>query len=332
MVKEAALSLESRFACPDPLYDGLLWAERWPQAATCIGGVFVLNRDWAVAAALVWGAISASAQTPKADAPAKPEVAAKSEAAAKADAAAEAAAAMERAKRQAAGPMRVILEASKSRRKVGEAEVPAAAETSSVRTVATRSASPAAAQAEPAARTAAPGVQTQALATAAAPPAVAMPSPSAASVQTPLQAPVPAAVQAPAPFVAQLKLSSQSLQDKAATAPVAGLENFGSAMPGSEVAVATPVMPALNAGPVKPKLVLRVDPDVPQRLLDELGRGAVVPVDLTIRADGTVAAVSVQGVMPRGMQRSLAVALEQWRFDPLPAQRVHRVELVFNAE
>ena len=49
---------------------------------------------------------------------------------AKPDAAAEAAAAaaMERAKRLAAGPMRIILEASKSRRKVAEAEPPAAAE------------------------------------------------------------------------------------------------------------------------------------------------------------------------------------------------------------
>jgi hypothetical protein len=34
----------------------------------------------------------------------------------------------------------------------------------------------------------------------------------------------------------------------------------------------------------------------------------------------------------RQLQRALTTAMEQWRFDPLPTQRQHRVELVFNPD
>jgi Gram-negative bacterial TonB protein C-terminal len=75
-----------------------------------------------------------------------------------------------------------------------------------------------------------------------------------------------------------------------------------------------------------------VEPEVPQRLLDDLGRNAVVAVDMTIRPDGSVGDVGLVGVAPRGLQRLVAAAVEQWRFSPVGAARKHRVELVFNSD
>lgn len=111
--------------------------------------------------------------------------------------------------------------------------------------------------------------------------------------------------------------------------------------PGLEVSAAAPVglalptgavLPSLDIGPARVKLINRVDPDLGQRQLDDLGRNAVVAVDLTIRADGSVASVAMIGQPARGLQRALSAALEQWRFEPLPSQRVHRVELLFNTQ
>ena len=45
-----------------------------------------------------------------------------------------------------------------------------------------------------------------------------------------------------------------------------------------------------------------------------------------------VGGVTMVSAVPTRVQRVLAAALEQWRFEPLPSDRTHRVELVFNAE
>jgi hypothetical protein len=246
-------------------------------------------------------AVGAHAQTA---APAKAEGKPDAKADPKAD---EATAAMERAKRQAAGPMRVILEASKGKRREGEpAAAPPVNESASVRTVATRGA---------------PAAEITPRAVLAPPPAAAEPVP----------APAPA-VAAPVsnPVSTQITLSSESLQGhRVGTVP--GLERATSA-----VAPSLPSSPSLSAKvvdlTVKPKLVSRVDPDVPQRVLDDMGRNAVVLVDLSLRANGTVANVAMVTAVPGRMQRVLSAALEQWRFDPLPSDRVHRIELVFNGE
>lgn len=247
-------------------------------------------------------ALGAQAQTP---APAKPDSKPDAKADPKADAAAEAAAAMERAKRMAAGPMRVILEASKARRREPEAN-PAPADANSVRPVATRSI----AAAEPAPRQA----------TAPAPATVVSEAPPAPAVTTPASTPVST----------QITLNSESLQNRSAV-PVPGLDRQA-VEPTPPPAAAPLSLPALPQGPVKPRLINRVDPDVAQRLLDDLGRNAVIPVDLSIRANGTVAQVTVVANVPARLQRAIVVALEQWRFDPLPSDRVHRIELLFNAE
>lgn len=266
----------------------------------------VCNRDWVAAVLVMLSVLSASAQT------------------AKPDAAAEAAAAMERAKRQASGPMRVILEASKARRKGNEPEAPPAAETASVRPVAVRSAAAAAAAPAAAPAGAATALGSATLVSQAPAGAPAMAEPAAVA------APVAAAVVKSAPVLTTL--SSEALQTKSVLAPVPGLELTRAAAEPAPPLVSSAAIPSLAAGPARVKLVNRVDPEVPQRLLDELGRNALVLVDLGIRADGSVSAVTLAGPAPRSLLRWLVAALEQWQFEPLPAARVHRIELLFNGE
>ena len=273
-------------------------------------------RQWALAPLALSLSLGLHAQTA---APAKPD--------AKADPKAEeAAAAMERAKRLAAGPMRVILEASKGKRPPAEAAPVTAAspEGSSLRTVATRSAAP----------------QDITVRSAPAPPATLVETPAAApapAVVAPAPAPAPSPTPTPTPAATtvstQITLSSETLQSRSVAA-VPGLERATPA--------AAQAMPAVPAAPaalpkvadtlIKPKLVRRVDPELSQRLLDDMGRNAVVAVDLTIRADGSVGGVNLVTTVPTRVQRVVVGALEQWLFEPLASDRVHRIELVFNGE
>ena len=261
------------------------------------------NFSWAAAVSVLLAAASAGAQT------AKPETAAEAAAAA-------ASAAMERAKRQAAGPMRVILEASKSRRKTAEPDTPTPqpAETISVRAVASRTAAPTALPTAPEAVTRSVGA--------------AQPAPA------PVTAPVSAvpAVSAPPGVATQMTLSSAALQGKGVTTPVPGLEGVSGALAAAPFPSSPLALPNLSVGPAMVKLMTRVDPQVAQRLLDDMGRNAIVTVDLNIRADGSVSAVTLVPPSPRGIQRAVVAALELWRFEPLPSDRVHRVQLIFNPE
>ena len=253
---------------------------------------------------------------------------------AKPDAAAEAAAAaaMERAKRLAAGPMRIILEASKSRRKVAEAEPPAAAE-------AVARAAPAKLIAA-APTVAADGrllVATSTTGDTSRAPARTAPAADAAlpAEVAPVLTPPPAA---PAPAPAST-LVSEFLQSKQASAAVPALEAIatprlaGSAMIQSAPMPAASLTVAAATGEAfRPRLVTMVEPELSQRLLDQLGRNAAVLIDLKLRADGSVAGITVLPPSSRLLERALAPTLEQWMFEPLPAARVHRVELVFNVE
>jgi len=93
------------------------------------------------------------------------------------------------------------------------------------------------------------------------------------------------------------------------------------------VSVAAMAAPAL-AG--QPKLIDMVEPSIPQRVLDEIGKLVEITADLTIRADGTVAGVTVRPPVPRQLVRYVVSAMERWRFAPLPSEQLHRVQLVFN--
>lgn len=272
------------------------------------------KREGAIAATLLLMATAVSAQSAKPD-----------------GSAAEAAAAMERAKRQAAGPMRIILEASKPKRRSAEPEAPVASDTASVRSVGARTPALNTAPATPDVRTA-----------AVSPSAVPNTAPSTATVAVPPpavepQTPVPSTPAAARPnsIVTQITLSSPELQGRQATASVPPLQAEALAeriAPASVPSASALPVPQAAAGPLRPRLLSMVEPELPQRMLDEMGRNTAVLIDLTLRTNGTVAAVNVLQPAPRQLQRFVAPALEQWKFEALPAQRVHRIELVFNAD
>ena len=265
----------------------------------------------------------------------------------KADEAAQAAAAMERAQRQAVNPMRMILEASKVRRKAAEAE-PAEATDAALRRVAARIGLPAAG-------------------------AVAVVAPAAVgALAAPLRLPVEAAaaaVPAPAPILATAPTPAIAIANTTATAtasaptpladvqplrpePVLGLVRDSMTPTPQAVApsavrfdsvtasIPPPVAPRTAATPtaklLPPKLLTMVEPEIPARLMINLQQTVEVQVDLTLRADGTVAQVVFAPGVSRALQRSLQAAVEQWRYEPLSAAatdaapRLHRVQLVIN--
>jgi hypothetical protein len=195
--------------------------------------------------------------------------------------AAEAAAAMERAQRLAANPMRIILQASKIKRKGGgEGE-------------------PAEAAAEPATRTDA------AIASRAVP--------------------------APRGLVAStaIVLTAGPLLAAPTSAPVAALQDEGPAAAMTPMPAA--LAPLAEVTPlITPKLAQMVEPVIPARLREQVGTGYEVLADLTIQADGSVSEVALLPPTPRLLQRQVQAALQQWRFEPLPATRVHRVQLVYS--
>jgi hypothetical protein len=209
---------------------------------------------------------------------------------------AEAAAAMERAQRSAANPMRAILQASKL-------------------TVAPRAEAPAATP--------------RAVAVVSALQAVSMVSPTMA-------APAPAPALAPSTVTtakpAEVLYTTQSDVSHTGTTEVLAIEapNVVAAV-ADQLSVAVPSA-ALAGSVIAPKLKHRVDPVLPQTVLDQVGQVREVRVNLSINADGSVADVAVQQPVPRQIVRFVQAAVAQWQFEPLPAPRAHTVQLVFSAE
>lgn len=252
----------------------------------------------------------------------------------KPDPSAEAAAAMERAKRQAAGPMRFILEASKARRKPGEADAapvvaPAVApsDAANLRTAASRSAPTVPAANAPSNPAANPPTNPPTVAAAAVAPSLPALIPAAPTGTVATGAASPAGVST------QVTLEAGALASTPKASTVSGLESSPVVGPITAPLAVAPqvVVPQMQAGD-RVRLLSMVEPEVPQRVLDDLGRNAAILVDLTLRADGSVASVDLASPAPRGLLRLLTPSLEQWKFAPLLAQRTHRIELLFNVE
>lgn len=99
-----------------------------------------------------------------------------------------------------------------------------------------------------------------------------------------------------------------------------------------------PLQPLLPAGPdprwvavlTPPKLIRMVEPAIPPRLLAEIDARREFTVTMKILSDGSVADVRIDPAPPRGLQRYIVEALVQWRYEPQPVVREHRVTLVFN--
>ncbi len=221
-----------------------------------------------------------------------------------------AAAAMERAQRMAANPMKVIMQASKIRRRP-DAELASEGVRASVR--------PAAAVAT--AASALPRV-------APVPAAVAVVAPSLAAVSAP--PPVQTATSAPAPAAATVEAAATEPPAPSAAPVSAAVSAAVNAAAITAPLGEAPQAPAFVApAALQPKLVTMIEPDIPGRLLAEGPRVVEIFADLALRPDGTVGGVTLLPGVPRAWQRFVTAALERWRFEPLPAARVHRVQLVF---
>lgn len=142
---------------------------------------------------------------------------------------------------------------------------------------------------------------------------------------------VPPVAAEPAVASAEATLSADAMQRRTSAVAVPAMD-LGGVTTQAVAALAALAVPAPPAALMRPTLVNMVEPVIPARVLDEVGRINEVAVDLTIRADGTVSSVAIVPPAPRQIQRYVVAALEQWRFGPLPAARVHRVQLVFNNE
>lgn len=238
------------------------------------GGLPVRLLAWGLAGALGLGAAAATAQVKAA--PAESE-----------------SAAMERVRRQAANPLRMILEASRSRRS------PAAADTA----------------AEPAGDTRAGSRVSSASASAEGA------RPIAARQQAQAASPGDGGG-----IVVEITFNAQSLParlpqaEHLADAPGAVLK-----LPRLDRPSEPPPVPA----PFAPTLLRAVDPRLSGSDLSELGgRSLEVTADLTLAPDGTVSAVNLLPPVPRALVRPLTLALQQWVYAPVGGELVHRVRLV----
>ncbi len=207
----------------------------------------------------------------------------------------EAQAAMERAQRLAANPMKVILQASKIRRRPNEPE-PEVADPNILRRTAVRT------EAAPTAPAPAPVVTAPAAAPAAPPPAE--------------------------PVVVNKFMPSALAGGTATSVPALEAALPAATAPAMSKAVAPAALPIAPLA-VQPTLVTMVDPEIPVRLMADGNRIKEVFADLQLRPDGTVADVKLVPPVPRGWQSYIISALERWRFEPLAAARLHRVQLVF---
>lgn len=221
--------------------------------------------------------------------------------------------AMARAKRQAEGPMRIILQSSLIRRGPVSTEEGAPRATEQ-RPVATR-----------ASQTAAPRIgssQRQ----AAKPP-----EPDArAEVGSTLDKPASAGTTSP--FAATPVAVSDPDSEIAMVPPAASLAEPASAPASQEARTPTMPVPSSESGEAEQnparRLLSMVEPDIPAALLYRLGNFDEVMVDASVRPDGTVSNIDMLPPAPRQLARYLIPALKQWRFEPASADSRIRLQLV----
>ena len=251
---------------------------------------------------------------------------------------------MERAKRDASNPLRMIIEASSVKR-AKPADAAAAA--------APAAAAPAAARAPAEGTKAAPerrsAPRTEALAPTAEPMARPEASKSPVVETEPVGRPAPEAgfSDAPArqpPSLATVPAATAGQEPSAAGVP-AGPVPTASVTAAPAAAPATAVVPAAglaapvaSTAPAQPaaevlaplKLVRYIEPEIPARIRGRLKPSSEVTVAFKVRPDGSVADVGIRQTSARALDPIVIDAVRQWRYDPVPAEREHVVQLVFN--
>jgi TonB family protein len=187
---------------------------------------------------------------------------------------------------------------------------------------------PAPAPAKPAAQAAQAAPPTRSLVVATAPasqPAAATPASVGTAATSSAAAPaatVPSTLAAEAASAAEPTVTTAGLPADAASA------------------AATLSQAPLQAAPqveeeeVPLRLVDYVAPDMSAQVLAAMPSNEVtVPVRFTVQPDGRVSsAQAMGGSAPRRVAQAAVRAVQQWRFDPLPAERTVDVEINFKAE
>jgi TonB family protein len=249
---------------------------------------------------------------------------------------------MERAKRDASNPLRIIIEASQVKR-TKAADSPPAAPAPAAEARPAEPAKPVAQRkpprvaeavpepapvtapaplnvaADPAARQ--PAAQRTAVPGAEAPSTNPAPEASASTAGT---APLAAAPQVAAP-VSAAPLSAAPL----AAAPLAAAPAAASLAAPAAASLPNPAQPAAEVlAPLK--LVRYIEPEIPARIRSRLRPSSEVTVAFKVQTDGSVSNVGIRATNARALDPVVLEAVRQWRYDPVPEEREHVVQLVFN--
>ena len=174
-------------------------------------------------------------------------------------------------------------------------------------------------------------------------PVAARPAPRPAAVAAAVASSTVAPASAPpAPATALARSASApapapAIEPAAAPAPAAALADSAPAVatslpPPSEPVAAAPAepAPAVEEEEVPLKLIAYVPPEMNAQVLNAMeGRQIAVPVRFTVQPDGRVSEARSTGLAPRRVANAAVRAVQQWRFDPLPAAREIDVELLF---
>lgn len=99
--------------------------------------------------------------------------------------------------------------------------------------------------------------------------------------------------------------------------------------PAAAALIAMPAPRVITLQP--PRLLSKVDPEVPARLQRRGARRTMVMVEMMIAADGSVNDVRLRDSTDEELETSVREALRQWRYEPQPMARPHTVQLVFEA-
>ena len=203
------------------------------------------------------------------------------------------AAPMARAERDASNPLRMIIEASKIKTARSRAVEPERVQRVVLKAPATTASAP-------------------------APAPVATASTALSSPATTSAAPVALAAADPAPTPPQ---EAAPTPPPAVPAPVSEEK-----IPPPEARPEPAPTPAAEPAPLS--LARMIEPVTPRPLIGKLRGDVEVVVAFTVNTDGSISGATVKSSSYRQMDASVLDAVQQWRYEPIPAPRAHMVQLV----
>lgn len=165
------------------------------------------------------------------------------------------------------------------------------------------------------------------------------PAPTVLPVNVVLPAPVPAPVAAPAARPASrgeaegvVAVLSPAAVPQALPAAPPAMASVPTVAPVS-IATALPAMisapqPVQLEGLPPPRLVSRVDPDLPLNMFRRGARRTELVVDMVVNVDGSVKDVALRDSANPELETPVLEAVRQWRYERQPAARQHTVRLV----